>query len=294
MDKSATLRQTFRLQRIYQGMFEEYLAQGFMKDLDPTDAENQFTQDWQIPHYYDVGADALKNILHGLTIGLREPPKSILDLPSGSGRVTRHLKAFFPEARVVACDLYEPHVNFCRDVLGVESIVSTDDLKDLRIGEFDVIFCGSLLTHLPAKTFASAMKFLARSLTTNGIAVVTTHGRHVEFAQKRKYGIIQHELFDIAAKGVVETGFGYVDYHHDLMSTAWDKNENYGVSLSRPSYTMKLLEQNYDIRILCYTERGWDAGQDVIIFGRPGVNGWMRSGDVSDPMVIHGWTGPEV
>jgi len=35
---------------------------------------------------------------------------------------------------------------------------------------------------------------------------------------------------------------------------------------------MKGLESIYDIKILSFTEREWDDHQDVLVFGRPGVN----------------------
>ena len=201
MTEDSTLYRTFCLQKIYADMFESYVRRGYNKELDQTDSENQFDQPWKLNHYYDVGADALKCILNGLITGLKQPPTKILDLPSGSGRVTRHLTSFFPEAKVVACDLYEAHVDFCREALKVEAVVSKPDLDDLDLGmKFDVIFCGSLLTHFPMKTFASALRFFSRTLSDDGIAVVSLHGRHVEFAQKNKYGIIQQELFDIAAR----------------------------------------------------------------------------------------------
>jgi hypothetical protein len=58
-----------------------------------------------IRHYYSIGSDAMRIIINALLANSRQPPQSILDFPSGSGRVTRHLHAFFPEARIVASDL---------------------------------------------------------------------------------------------------------------------------------------------------------------------------------------------
>jgi len=33
-----------------------------------------------------------------------------------------------------------------------------------------------------------------------------------------------------------------------------------------------MLEDDYKIRILGYVERGWGDHQDILVFGRPGIN----------------------
>lgn len=291
----SNLEKTFALQQKYYSMYQDYLKRGINLTLDMNDQENNFDADWKEAHYFDVGADALKLIIGALTVGLRGAPKTILDFPSGSGRVTRHLTSFFPDARVVACDLYEAHTDFCAKELGVETLISKANFDDLEFDtKYDVIFSGSLLTHLPAKSFAAALRCMTRALSDNGVAIITVPGRYVEFSQRNKYGIIQHELFDVALETVPSTGFGYVDYSHDLLANAWNKQENYGISLCRPHYVMKALEPDFNIRILNYIERGWDVGQDVLVFAKPGVNAWMRNGDCEDEEVIRNWAGAEI
>ena len=64
------------------------------------------------------------------------------------------LRAFFPDATIVASNLYGYHVNFCREIPGIDGIMSPEAIREADIGQqFDLIFCGSLLTHLPEPLF---------------------------------------------------------------------------------------------------------------------------------------------
>ena len=56
-------------------------------------------------HYYRVGLSAIRCIEEAVrAAGLKEV-RSILDLPSGSGRVMRFLTLRFPDAKLTACDI---------------------------------------------------------------------------------------------------------------------------------------------------------------------------------------------
>src|SRR6478736_1835742 len=137
----------------YSALWQRYEAAGPNRTLDPLDKENVFNEDWQISHYFGTGADALRIIVKSLLAAELPPPARILDFPCGSGRVLRHLRAMFPEAEIGACDLYRQHVDFCVSQFGALPIQSKEDLSQLHVGEWDVIFCGSLLTHLPQALF---------------------------------------------------------------------------------------------------------------------------------------------
>src|SRR5437763_15059707 len=49
-------------------------------------------------HYMHVGRSAIRVIASALVAAAKPDVRLILDLPCGGGRVTRHLRAFFPEA----------------------------------------------------------------------------------------------------------------------------------------------------------------------------------------------------
>jgi SAM-dependent methyltransferase len=274
METAEILDAHFAFATLYQDLFAAYRTSGINQDLNPNDKELLDRSDDQIRHYYNVGADATRLIVNALLANSRQPPQSILDFPSGSGRVTRHLRAFFPGARIVASDLYDDHLDFCRDAFKVDCLLSQVNISEIDFGEkFDLIFCGSLLTHLPEASFSDTINLLGRSLSDFGIAVITLQGRFSDHLQATRSNFyLPDQNYEVAAEGVRRTGFGYVDYPQNILQGLFDKEEGYGIALIRPHWVMRLLERRTDLRLLGYVERGWDNHQDVLIFGRPGVN----------------------
>lgn len=253
-------------------MWKNYLNYPINRTLDLNDKESSFNESWKYDHYFSVGADALRIIMNELLYNDRECPKNILDFPSGSGRVTRHLRAMFPSARIGACDLYRSHIEFCADQFGAEPLQSCEDLNQLELGQWDLIFCGSLLTHLPYSLFKATLRFIARSLTSQGLAIVTLEGRHSIYIQDNKWRLVDSDIFEVARQSYHETGFGYVDYNPSFREAAFSDQASYGVALVNPSRIMSELQELEDVRILGFRERAWDDHQDVVIFGKPGVN----------------------
>jgi SAM-dependent methyltransferase len=105
--------------------------------------------------------------------------KTVLDMPCGFGRVARHLRTAFPHAKLTCCDLYQDRVDFCSREFRADGVKSKENYDDIEFPHtFDLIWVGSLLTHLPEPLFKKALALFSRSLSPNGIAVVTTQGRH--------------------------------------------------------------------------------------------------------------------
>lgn len=233
------------------------------------DPENPVDDEWHDQHYLAVGEEAVQLTVRFLLSNLRRPPSTILDFPSGSGRVTRHLRAMFPDARIGACDLYPEHVDFCVERFGAEPIASKENLDELEIEpEWDLVFCGSLLTHLPESLFWPTVRFMVRALSPTGIAVVTLEGRRAEDIQDHLWKLIDDRRFERIRRKYHKRGFGFGDYDAD-MRRLFPSQSNYGVALVKPSWVMAGLEQMPEIRILGYVERAWDDHQDVVVFGRP-------------------------
>lgn len=271
-DPPTTLDLHFDFERRYREAYEAYRARGVDQTLDAADKEFAGSEAWRREHYFRVGADALRLIVANLVANRRPPPPRILDFPSGSGRVTRHLRAFFPQSEITVCDLYESHVAFCARQFEAVPHLSRENLDDVSFdGVFDLVFCGSLLTHLPQRGADAALRLIARSLSPQGIAIVSFQGRHSDYIQKHKWKYLADRLYDRAQRAVRRRGFGYVDYEGSFR-TLFAAQARYGVALVRPHWVMRALEGREDIRILSYAERAWDDHQDVLVFGRPGVN----------------------
>ncbi len=129
-------------------------------------------------HYFSVGRSALLNIRCALQLAGASPPKRVLDLPCGHGRVMRTLKAEFADAEISACDINLDGVQFCCQEFGAVPIPSHRDCSQIPLkGEYDLIWCGSLITHLDAIRTRDLLRFFAAHLTSGGVLVFTTHGR---------------------------------------------------------------------------------------------------------------------
>jgi len=225
------------------------------KTISPNDGMYQGNQD----HYYYVGYSALKCIFFALETSGRDPSsiRKILDLPSGYGRVLRWIHAAFPQAKITACDLDRESVNFCANQLGANKIFSHENPEMIEIDEkFDLIWCGSLFTHLDYDQWKKFLAFFEKILNPDGILVFTTHGPYVAFRGQNgfDYGLKSGE-FEHLIENFSSTGFGYENY---------PGISGYGLTLSKPSFVLKFLETNPNFRIILYLEKGWDYHQDVI------------------------------
>jgi len=185
--------------------------------------------------------------------------RKILDLPCGHGRVLRALSAAFPHAQITACDLNEDGVDFCAKTFNAIPVYSDKDVEKISLNDtFDLIWVGSLFTHLDSDYWKKFFTFFESHLNFGGLFIFTVAG---EFVSKLlQYGG-REELDDITASIILEEynrgGFGYVNYPRH-------KIKNYGRTLSKRSWVMSLLEQFPSLRQLTYTERGWGGRQDVI------------------------------
>jgi SAM-dependent methyltransferase len=207
-------------------------------------------------HYFHCGRDAIRLIELGLlSIGVPDI-RRVLDLPSGAGRVTRHLVRYFPDASITACDLEARHVDFCARQFAVRPHLSNADLRAVAFPEpFDLIWCGSLLTHLPADRVADLIALVARSLADGGVGLVTTHGRWAVFRQAHTpHPYVPPEHF--AEVTTLASGFGF---------TGYPNTEAYGISWAMPSYLLAALEGLPELRVVGFVERGWDNHQDVVM-----------------------------
>ena len=234
-------------------------------DLTVSKADTMMSND---PHYLSVGESALAIIERAL--GGMEPA-SILDLPCGFGRVTRVLRARFPQASITVSDLDRPGVDFSAHQFGARGVYSVQDFRELDLGEtYDLIWVGSLMTHLPAQTTKHLLAMLARSLTPRGLAFITLQGPSI-IPRLRETG---YGLPPGYAEQVIEeferTGFGYRDYvgGEDVYGVSLT-NDHYGISLTDQPWMQAALEE-CGLQMHAYEVQAWDNHHDVAIARRAG------------------------
>lgn len=212
-------------------------------------------------HYRSVGRSAWRCITTALLSAGVTEPRSILDMSCGAGRVLRVLARAFPNAALTACDLVKDGVDFCAEEFGATPVYSDVDLSKLAFeSPFDLIWCGSLLTHLDAPLWLAPFRVFLRSLAPGGVAVVTLHGRWVAFRMRQgiDYGLPRDRIDAILA-GYDAKGFGYADYVDQT---------GYGASVCTPAWILGELASWEEFRVVGYAEKQWDDHQDVLAIQR--------------------------
>lgn len=211
-------------------------------------------------HYFDAGVSAIRGIEAALVASgrPRNTIKRILDLPCGHGRVMRFIRRAFPEAELVACDLNRAGVDFCARTFDAIPEYSDEDVDKIpHQGVVDLVWCGSLLTHLSANRCQDFLRFFTRIVGHRGILVFTMHGRFC--AREFITGSNRHDLTDKQISDLLQqyqsAGFGYVPY---------TGTPHYGFSLAHPRHVTHELVKESDWKLLQYHESGWDRRQDII------------------------------
>ena len=227
-----------------------------LRDISPND--EMFSGDER--HYFSVGESALESIELALLAARRSKSsiRRILDIPCGHGRALRYIKAAFPEAEITACDLVWEAVDYCASVFGSIPVYSKQQPREIKLrGGFDLIWCGSLLTHLDENRSAEFLCLFNSLLSENGILIFTLHGISCVYAVRE--GFVSYNL-DEAGKKQLDKRFA----RHGYWYTNYPDRNNYGISFTAPSWVAKQFLQLPDLRLLTYTEMGWDNHQDVV------------------------------
>jgi SAM-dependent methyltransferase len=237
--------------------WRRYEAAGVSRQIASHDA----MFDGNIDHYLRVGKSAVATIAVALLAVRRSSVSSVLDLPCGAGRVTRHLRLFFPDAELFVSDLDKRGENFAAKTFRATTIEASPDFDKPLTRAFDVIFCGSLLTHLPEPRFIRALEWLCNSLAPDGLLVVTIHGRRADHAERNFNHHINAADWERTRAAAMSRGFGFVE-------TEQRGGARYGFSLTAPSWVLRMIEMQPHLRIVSYQEAAWSDHQDALVVQR--------------------------
>lgn len=236
--------------------YARYCDADISKIISPHDDMFVVNIEGNMAHYMHVGRSAIDVIVSALIAAGNPTIRRILDLPCGGGRVTRHLLALFPEAEIYVSDLDKRKEEFVLDAMNVKRAESNPDFSTPAERRYDLIFVGSLLTHLDAERFRRATEWFFGALSPKGLLLLTTHGRRHNHMQENVMHYIAPELWLPAQMDYEATGFGYAEYP-DI--------PGYGVSVSSPSWVMKLIENEPGTKLVGFHEAAWDYHQDVLV-----------------------------
>jgi SAM-dependent methyltransferase len=213
--------------------------------------------------------------------------RTILDLPCGHGRVLRTLKAAFPDASLIACDINRDGVDFCAEVLGATPVYGEQDPRDIALDRpVDLIWCGSLLTHLDEAGARGFLDLFESVLDPgDGLVVFTTHGRLcVERARRARAAIglkpeererlllgqprgamafgLRREFVDDVVRDFERDGFAFTPWLPPDRREELSLPPNYGLAFASPAWVCRELERRPDLRLVSYEESGWGKGRD--------------------------------
>jgi SAM-dependent methyltransferase len=207
-------------------------------------------------YYFYVGHSALRAIYLAMLAVGKTDLECILDLPCGHGRVLRWLRVAFPNAVVTACDIDGEAVEFCAGTFKAHPVPSASRLDEVILPHnYDLIWCGSLLTHLGEADWMRGLGLFARSLKPGGLLVFTTHGQRV--AERLRAGnpyMLDANAISRLLTQYGSAGFGFQTYAHA---------DAYGVSVCTPGWVCERLQQFPALQIVHLHERGWAQHQDV-------------------------------
>ena len=225
-------------------------------------------------HYRNVGESAVRIVRLAMLAGNRQPEdfREVLDLPCGHGRVLRYLREVLPDARITACDILRDGVDFCAKSFGATPVYGAPDPRTVELPyKYDLIWVGSLFTHLDAPRWRIFLDYFASALADEGILIFTTQGRQMtrQVGRGWNFGLDDAHMQDLARQ-YRAAGFGYVDYPGQT---------GYGISIARSDWVLRQVEACDRLSTLFYREWCWDNAQDAVACikgkypGRPGPDG---------------------
>jgi SAM-dependent methyltransferase len=209
-------------------------------------------------HYLKVGKSAMRNIFLAMISVNKTDLHSILDFGCGYGRVLRILKYFYPNAQLSACDLERAAVDFCRRTFKAKAIYSHENPAHIPLeDQYDLIWVGSVFTHLHSSRWNGFLKLLSSHLQKNGILSFSVHGQNPY--QTMSQGIKNYGLDPVKLPELLHdyktTGFGYLDYPNII---------GFGVALSSPAWVCAQVNELDNIKLVSYSETAWDNHHDIV------------------------------
>lgn len=201
--------------------------------------------------YFEAGARAVQCIDLALSAAQMERVGSVLDFGAAGGRVLRSLKAAFPDAELSACEYADKLLDFCGETFGARTVPAHDDPDQIELDSYDLIWVGSVLTHLDRERWPRFVRLFASALKRSGVVVFTTYGRFTSELLRDGTNLLNltPESATEVLKQYDRDGFGYAETRFD------------GDAVAHPAWVCSQLPD--ELSLLLYMEHAW-LGQDVV------------------------------
>ena len=226
--------------------------------VDKTISPSDGMFDGRVEHYFFCGQSALRVLHAAISLAAVEMPKRILDYGAGAGRVTRWMKAAFPESTIHACDLREGDMAFLRTAFGIEAwTVGTDASRLTLPFSYDLIWVGSVITHLSEADAVQLFEKLLSFCNPGGLLALSFHGQTaIDRQDKTDFRYIHDPGWHQIKAGYAGNGYGYADYHGQVA---------YGISVCTPSWMVRMIRATAVVRLVLLGERLWANHHDVVV-----------------------------
>ncbi|RLG71460.1 MAG: hypothetical protein DRO11_04430 [Methanobacteriota archaeon] len=263
--------------------------QGIFGRIHPYDYMLADSSSQALEHYRQVGVDAYRCLEHALSLVNRTiaDVKLILDFGCGYGRVTRVLVQKVRAEKIHVFDVDPQGPAFCATEFGVTPLIQTKDWASIPFSRYDLIWVGSVFTHLSERYISKMLRLFKRILTSDGLLVFTTHGENaLQRLHSGDYGE-RFRLLGSRIKQEFETrGFCFVPYEDQelslrlksrqesevsrLVSLYSEEIRNYGKTWMSKSFTVSLVQKVFgnELKLLEYRPSAWDNHQDVFVYYR--------------------------
>lgn len=215
-----------------------------------------------VSHYQWAGQQAVEILTDALHAAGRtlEEVTNCLDFGCGHGRVLRMLAQRLPAGRITACDLDPEAIDFCASEFGAVPLLCNLDLAIVPLQTYDLIWMGSVLTHVNRTTALSILTALTSHLSTPGVFAFTTLGdasvsRLTELGPRLPGRRAEIEV------GLATEGMAYVPYPHY-------RTDSYGLAWHRAEWVERVLCGEHGLSLQFHRPNGWAASQDAWAFSR--------------------------
>jgi SAM-dependent methyltransferase len=207
--------------------------------------------------YLQHGLWALVHIKQAMESAGISHARRVLDHACGHGRVMRFLRLAFPNAELTACDIQRDGVDFCASTFDARPVYSAPDPSQVPLeGKFDLIWVGSLFTHLDREAWLDFFSFLIDHLAHGGLLVFTT--QDWTSAGLRGFGLLDEQIRPML-EDYERDGFGYQDYQG---SAEW------GVTVCSRDFVVDRIQEQPSVRLTSYVPSAWGQ-QNVVACAKP-------------------------
>jgi SAM-dependent methyltransferase len=211
--------------------------------------------------YARVGREAADAIEEAVRLAGRSAAvDDVLDLGCGHGRVLRVLRERFPAAVVTGCDLDPEATAFCAAELGARPLPGAEDFEQIDFATYDVVWMGSLVTHLPTDRWHQLADVLGRVLRDEGVLVFSTHGEQALHDLDHYGPGLEARRAEITG-ALAQRGHVYVPYDHYA-------GDAYGVAFHTTDEVQRTVSGALGgrTRRLLHRPAGWGGHQDLHAF----------------------------